>query len=296
MSEGSLRGFFRLLPPSVTAAIEGAARQDPGFYAHLSEIRLRVGRCASLVVGGVNYPLPVALSQEEISSLLVAFCRGSVYAYRDSLAEGYLDLGGGVRVGVAGRALLEGGRVTGISEVTSLAIRIPTSVHGAADEAYRAFLEAGGLGGLLVFSPPGVGKTTLLRDLCRQLSTGAGARRVALVDSRGELAAGDYGGGALVDILAGYPKAVAIEQAVRTLSPEVIIVDELGSRREVEAILGVAAAGVPLVASVHGARLAEILARPALRPLFAVHTFAVAIGLFRRDGRVISVREAIPPR
>ena len=293
MSEESYRGLARHLPPALAAEIEAIARRED-LYTHLNEIRLRAFRCASLVVAGRNRPLSTVLSQEELSALLVACCRGSVYAYRDSLAEGYLDLGGGVRVGVAGRALTEEGRVTGVVDITSLVFRIPTSVYGAADEAYRAFCEAGRQGGLLIFSPPGVGKTTLLRDLCRQLSTGKEALRVAIVDSRGELSSLEYGHGALIDILAGYPKAAAIELAVRTLSPEVIVVDELGSRREVEAILGVAASGVPLVASVHGACLTEVLARPALRPLFAAGTFSVALGLTRREGRVICTRERLP--
>ena len=296
MSEAALSGVFRFLPPGVRDAVCALARSRVNFYSRLSELRLRAGRYASLTVGGENLPLPVLLSAEELSSVFVGLCRGSVYAFRDSLSEGYIDLGGGVRVGVAGRALLEDGRVRGVCDVTSLSFRIPNTVRGAGNEAYRAFLDAGGHRGLLIYSPPGVGKTTLLRDLCRLLSTGEHPRRVAIVDSRGELGGEDYGRDALVDILSGYPKAAAIEQAVRTLSPEVIAVDELGSRRETEAILEVAASGVPLVATVHGAQLSEVLSRPAIRILAAVGTFGTALGLRREGDRVVCHREELPTK
>lgn len=286
MREEATARLEALLPPTVTSAIGEALRLRPSLRDSLSEVRLRAGRYASLTAGGRNYPLPVLLSGEEIAALLVAFCRGSLYAYRESLAEGYVDLGGGIRCGVSGRAVLEGGRIKGVADVTSLVLRLPRAVRGAGEEAYRLLLEAES-GGLLVFSPPGVGKTTLLRDLCLRLSTGEGARRVAVIDCRGELSDG-YPPGALVDILVGYPKAVAIELAVRTLSPEIVAVDEIGSRREAEAVLSVAGCGVPLVATTHAASLREALGRPAVRPLVRAGIFRRAVGLSRDGGRVIS--------
>ncbi|MBQ2719889.1 MAG: hypothetical protein IJF73_07475 [Clostridia bacterium] len=278
MRAAALSRLFSLLPPAVTAAVRryGACRTD--FFDTLAEIRLRADRAASLTVGGKNHPLPVTLTAAELSALLVTLCRGSVYAYREELCEGYLDLGGGVRVGACGRAVLTGGRVTGVSDVTSLVFRIPSAMEGVGEEAYRLFCREGG--GMLIYSPPGVGKTTLLRDLCRLLSTGREARRVAIVDTRGELGVG-YGRGALVDILVGYPKAVGIELAVRTLSPEVVAVDEIGSRREAEAILGVAAAGVPLVATAHAATLSELTRRGGIAPLCRAGVFRTAVRLFR---------------
>ncbi|MBR7095289.1 MAG: hypothetical protein IKC73_03630 [Clostridia bacterium] len=283
MREEALAHLFALLPTAVTAAVRDMAACREGLLKRVSEIRLRADRIASLTVGGENYPLPVVLTEGELSALLVTLCRGSVYAFRDSLCEGYLDLGGGVRVGVGGRALTEGGRLSGVVDVTSLVFRIPTLVRGVGEEAYRLFCREGG--GMLLYSPPGVGKTTLLRDLCRLLSTGAAARRVVIVDTRGELGSG-YGRGALVDILTGYPRAVGIEIAVRTLSPEVVAVDEIGSRREAEAILGVAAAGVPLLATAHAATLREARGRPGIAALLRAGIFRTAVGLYREGAGV----------
>ncbi len=283
MRKEALSRLFPLLPPPVTAAIRDMAACREGLLEALSEIRLRADRAVSLTAGGRNYPLPVTLTEKELSALLVTLCRGSVYAFREELSEGYLDLGGGVRVGVGGRALVEGGRIAGVVDVTSLVMRIPTAMHGVGEEAYRLFCREGG--GMLLYSPPGVGKTTMLRDLCRLLSTGEGARRVAIVDTRGELSVG-YGRDALVDILVGYPRAVGIEIAVRTLSPEVVAVDEIGSRREAEAILGVASSGVPLVATAHAATLREAVRRPGIASLVRAGIFRTAVGLFRREGGV----------
>ncbi len=286
MREEAYARLSALLPRRVVGAMEDALRLRPALADTLSEVRLRADRYASLTAGGRNYPLPVLLSAEELSGLLVAFCRGSLYAYRESLSEGYVDLGGGIRCGVSGRAVLEGGRIKGVTDVTSLVLRLPREVRGAGDGAYNLFLGVGG-GGMLIFSPPGVGKTTLLRDLCRLLSTGEGARRVAVVDSRGELSGG-YPQSALIDVLVGYPKAIAIELAVRTLSPEVVAVDEIGSRREAEAVLAVAGCGVPLIATTHASSLREALARPAVRPLVRAGLFPLAVGLTREGGRVVS--------
>ena len=285
--------LLRLLPPALQQELEAQAASRRELYEHLSEIRLRAGRFASLTVTGENLILPVVLTEGELSSLLATLCDGSLYAHRETLADGYLDLGGGIRCGVCGRAVSEGGRVVGVREVTSLVLRLPHTAAEAGEVAEQVFRSLGGRG-LLVYSPPGVGKTTLLRDLGRRLATGRPPMRVAVIDSRGELSGGEYGRGALVDLLVGYPKAVGLEVAVRTLSPEVILFDEIGSRREAEAILAASGCGIPLVATAHAASARELARRPAIRPLLRAGLFGRLIGLTRSGGKVISYPEDIP--
>ncbi len=274
-------------------AIEAQAGSRRELYGRLSEIRLRAGRFASLTVAGENLMLPATLTEGELSSLLTAFCDGSLYAHRETLAEGYLDLGGGIRCGVCGRAVREGGRVVGVRDVTSLVLRLPHPVPTAGEHAEQIFRSLGGRG-LLIYSPPGVGKTTLLRDLGRRLACGRPPMRVAVIDSRGELSGGEYGRGARVDLLVGYPKATGLELAVRTLSPEVILLDEIGSRREAEAILAASGCGIPLVATAHAATARELAHRPAIRPLLRAGLFGRLIGLYREGGEVLSLSEDIP--
>ncbi len=244
--------IFALLLPDhahvARRAWRAAQSADPSSV--LCEVRVRTEHLASLVLRRkdtlVNLPLSFSLSDGEMRALLSRVCLGSVYAFEESLKEGYVSLEGGIRVGVGGRALMRDGRVTGIGEVRSLVFRIPKRQKGIADALAQFFRERGE--GVLLFSPPGYGKTTLLRELARTLSAGKDALRCAVIDTRGELSG--FERECLVDILSGYPKAVGARLAVRTLSPELLLMDEIGES-ERAALRDFSAFGVPLIASAH---------------------------------------------
>ncbi len=271
------------LPSRLGEELSRLARTCPGIEERISELRLRVGRLASLTLDGRNIQLATVLSESEMTEALRAYCRGSVYAYAESIRQGYLTLRGGCRIGLAGRAVTEGGRIVGISEITSMSIRLARRFPGAEKAAYRLFFRLGGRSGILIYAPPGVGKTTVLRELALRLSSGRGALRVAIVDSRGELDAGQLSSGCLVDVLRGHPKGAGIEMAIRTLSPEVILCDEIGSLEDVEAILAVQHAGVPLIATAHADSLAALRAEAGIPRLFAAGVFGGALGIKREE-------------
>ncbi|MFA5561731.1 MAG: hypothetical protein WDA00_03745 [Eubacteriales bacterium] len=290
MFSALLHSILAVCPTKLCSEIRRVAEAYPRFEARLSELRVRAGRLASLTLDGRNVPLQVCLSAEELAGMVRTFCQGSVYAYSESLREGYISFGGGCRVGVAGRAITEDGVPVGVGEVTSLSIRIPHHVPGAGNTAVSVFRAMGCRHGLLVYSAPGVGKTTVLRDMAVQLSSGASARRVAVIDSRGELDGDCIGRGCLADVLLGYPKAEGIEIATRTLSPEVVVCDEIGGYEDAESVLALQHCGVPLIASAHADTTAGLLARSPIRLLVDSGVFGAFVGIFRGAGNRYTYR------
>lgn len=246
----------------------------------IEEIRLRADRPMTLTTSDGNQPIGITLSADEVTETLARLCHGSLHAYEGTLRQGYLPLPGGGRAGVCG--VLSGGS---LCRATSLCLRIPRTVKGIGASLCRRLLQSEGEG-MLLYSLPGVGKTTLLRDMASILSSPPYLRRVAVIDSRAEIYREDAFSRAIADIYLGYDKAEGIALAVRTMSPQFLFCDELG-RGEAEAILEVQSGGVPLVASAHGASLDSLWKRPALASLLRAGVFGTYVGL-RRDGQSLS--------
>ena len=277
--------LLSLLPCGIRNELYRMDNSYSCFEARLSEIRLRAKRLCSVTLDGRNVALSVAVECEELAETLRKICRGSVYAYSETLREGYVTFDGGYRVGVAGRAVYENGYVVGVGDVSSLSIRIPHSVNGAGDFAIGVWRRMEGGRGMLIYSPPGNGKTTMLRDIAYQLSSGKDAIRVCVVDCRGEIDSGLLSRRCYVDVLEGYGKAQGIEIATRSLSPELIICDEIGGYDEAMAILDVQSCGVPLIASVHGESMEQIMSRNTVALLSKSGIFGAYIGVKReKDG------------
>ena len=264
------------LPPRLA---ESAKRTAALYDAPVEEIRLRKGQRLVFTIDGKNVAASVVCTGQEIAETIMSLCRHSVYAHETTIAEGYIAAEGGIRAGVCGRAVTSGTKVTALSEITSISIRIPHRVKGAGDEVLRLLRKSGFRQNILIYSPPGVGKTTVLREVIY----GIRGRRVAVVDTRYELYT-EENEELMADILGGYPRAKGIEIALRTLSPELIICDEIGSREDVAAITDGLRAGVPLLVSAHAGSYDELCEKENVAPLIAGGAFSITVGLLSRDG------------
>ncbi len=262
----------------------------------LDELRLRAEGACGIVCDRREIRLNTRLTRGETGEILKRLCGGSLYAYADSIRQGFITLAGGVRVGVCGRAVTEKGSVVSVYDVTSLCLRIPHNVEGVGAPVAR--LIRAERAGVLVYSPPGVGKTTLLRSVIASLASGSAPMRLAVIDTRGELSPcrpSDL----CADFMVGYPRGVGIEIAARVMSPELIVCDEIGADvQEAAAIKAAHNCGVPLLASAHAADVRQLRARSGLAQLCEAGLFSYYVGIERGAGpnysyRITRARDAV---
>ena len=279
-----LERVLSFLPVGLACEIERLFGTYGRRIERIEEIRLRSGRRVYLTVGTregkKNVMLESFVESGALGPILKQMCDGSLYSYSESIIKGYVSLGGGVRVGVCGRAASESGRILGVYDVSSLNIRLPCAdvpLPGEVLSCIRKTLRGGE--GVLVYSPPAQGKTTVLRYLGRALSSGKDALRTVIADTREELAPSGFLQELSVDVLVGYPKAQAIAIATAFMNPEVIICDEIGSDDDVSAICEAQNCGVPLVASAHGDSVEALMRRPSLLALHKVSSFGLYLGV-----------------
>lgn len=294
-----------LLPAAIAA---GLARLPGEVLGGLEEIRIREGRPLEIVTAlgsrfvsasGELSASPAGAyrpTRDDCVRLLDRLSNHSLYALEEELRRGYITVRGGHRVGIAGRAVLERGAVRHLRDVTCFNVRIAREVPGAAAPVLPHLIDpaTGMVRHALIVSPPGCGKTTLLRDLARQLSygpeTGRGrweGRRVSIVDERSELAA-CVGGvpafdvGPRTDVLDACPKAEGMMMMIRAMSPEVLVVDEIGRPEDAAGIREAMLSGVRVLASAHGGGFADVAARPVLGELVRERRFDRYVVLGRR--------------
>ena len=282
------RDAAAVLPSRLRAA---ALTLPEASQAVAEEIRLRVGRDMTVLLPDGETSTGAFIEAEDLETLCDIATEFSRYAASETLREGFLSVRGGFRVGLCGTAVMKDGVNTNLKQFSSAVVRIGRERRDIAkDLAPRLFRDNQFVSALLL-SPPGGGKTTLLRDLVRQLSTGVephGPRRVALIDERGEIAVTVRGRaqmdvGPRTDVLDACPKAVGVPIVLRAMNPEIVAVDEITVPEDVRAISSAAGCGVGLLATVHASASAELLEKPLYRDLLERGIFRLAVRI-TRDG------------
>lgn len=271
------RGLDNFLPEELGKEI----RQLVGI-GRIEEIRLRSGGASSLTTDRGNIFLRTVVQPRQMNECLLSMCNSSLYAHSETINNGYITLSGGIRVGICGRAAIDGGRVLGVYDISALNIRIPTVFRSLGEPICRLIRNMEGNRGVLIYSPPGVGKTTLLRSVAYKMASGLNAWRVSVIDTRGELGFSEDISRAALDILTGYPKGVGIDIAARTMNAQLMVCDEIGDRDEARAIIYAQNCGVPLLASAHGDNILGLLRRTAIMKLHTARVFGAYVRIERR--------------
>ena len=268
--------------PSKTAAQLG------GVTENAEEFRLRIGFEPTALIDGVHVPLAGGvIDANDIASVLEKATHASVHAFKEDIAKGFIGCRCGIRLGLCGTGVCSGGAVTTLRELSSVCIRIPHELRCALCEPLLALMRDS-RANILILSPPGGGKTTLLREFVRVLSSGG--VRVSVADERGEIAA-VYAGrpqfdlGKSCDVMTDVPKAQAVMMLLRSMNPQVIAMDELSSSDDIGAALSAAGCGVRLIATVHAASAHDLSKRPVYRELISSGIFTDIVTIHNENGQ-----------
>lgn len=252
-------------------------------FSAINEIRVKKNSFINLIADSKNVKTDIFTSESYMDELFISLCSGSIYAHIETIKEGYISLGQGLRAGICGTAVINDNSISGIKNITSINIRIPQIIINASNYLYSILKKSNFSESLLLYSSPGVGKTSILRDLIIKLNAINPPIRFCVIDSREEIIT-PYLSNLSCDVFVSYPKGVAIELATKSMTPQIIICDEISSEEEAKAVLKASCNGVKLIATTHAASYQELTSKTILKPLINSNIFNHFIGVSRKYG------------
>lgn len=278
----------------------------------VQEIRIRTGRPVFLYINGKEHMLEkVTADAGLVKEILNIISHHSLYAFEDEIRQGFLTIEGGHRIGVSGKAVLEGREIRTIKDISGLNIRLAHQRIGCADQVMPWLYKDGKLQNTLFISPPGAGKTTMLRDVIRQVSDGnpyGSGQTVSVVDERSEIGACVRGVpqcelGVRTDVMDRCPKVQGMLMMLRSMAPQVMAVDEIGTREDLNALFDVMKCGCRILATVHGDSVDDVRKKKVLNEMMDGGMFAryvvlsgvphpgILDGVYNEEGQQIAGRE-----
>lgn len=281
--------ILEYFPNRIVQAIRDSLNEED--YELLEEIRIRVSKPIILKCGNKDKILKYIVTTQDILEIVEKITENSMYSYQKQICSGYITLKGGHRVGITGNVVMEENKIININYIYSLNFRIARQIIGASEKIVKEIINKDKVYNTLIVSQPGAGKTTILRDLIRNIST---RKTIGVVDERGEIAAmyknepqNDMG--LKVDILSNISKDLGMKMLVRSMSPDIICADEIGTKEDIEAIKYAITSGVKGIFTAHGDNIESIKQSPILKELLELKLIEKVIILDKNDRNKIEI-------
>ena len=299
MAEEQMDELMKIFPVKLREILS----QVTWYREDLEEIRIRIQRPVQFVTSQASFYLDsrekrlmtqakggLALGEEDLREILTYVCEYSRYAYARQMRQGFLALDGGIRLGLCGQYMAEEDGRIGMEYPMYFSIRIPHEKKGCAAWIEPWLIEGETFLHTLILAAPGMGKTTFLRDLVRVLSDRPTCRGLALIDERYELAAANFGipqndVGLHTDVYSGYAKEAGCMQAIRTMAPQILAVDEIGGKKDLESLVYAMHCGVGVLATMHAGSLLEYQQKREWEPLLEKCHFRRLLWIDKKSGR-----------
>lgn len=281
--------ILSILPQNLQTIIMKTPRMDK-----MQEIRVKINRPVILNIENKEFIINYNATVEDLKTIVQRTSNYSLYAFEEEIKQGFITIKGGHRVGICGKCIMEDNKIKTIRNIASINIRVSREVIGCSDKIMPFLVNKGDVLNTIIISPPKCGKTTILRDMARNISTGMRGislpgKKVCIIDERSEIAACCDGIpqmelGVRTDVLDNCLKSEGIMMAIRSMSPEVIVCDEIGTYRDMESILSALSCGVNLITTIHGNGLEDLYGRVVFKDLVSNHVFNKAVILSNTRG------------